>query len=124
MFDFITEWKLKRKLAKKLNRSVSDSYINEQRRLYQKRYDSNATTIDTLNYMLINDIFDLSESKHSNKEVFNSATVEFKSKYDDNDSSFRHSSNHSDSYYGGGGGYSSHSSHSSHDSGGSSGGGD
>lgn len=126
MFGFIKKWNLKRKLEKRHNRKISDSYINEQKRIYQRRFDSNANDIDVMNYMLLNNIINFNEesrvSSHSNREEYNSSYVEFKHNSKNEDNHTRHDTGHSrrdDEYestsrhYCGGG-------HSSHDSGGGS----
>lgn len=114
MFDFYTKWKLKKELEKRANRKISDSYLENQRSIYERRRNESTSTIDVMNYMLLNDLLDLSTGKklvnlESEKPSFKENDTQ--SKHNDYEDNRTYSSNYSS--YGGGGS-------SSYDSGGSS----
>ncbi len=60
MFDFYTKWKLRKELEKRANRKISDSYLESQRSIYARRRNEDTSTIDVMNYMLLNNLLDLS----------------------------------------------------------------
>ena len=125
MFGFIKKWNLKRKLEKRHNRKISDSYINEQKRIYQRRFDSNANDIDVMNYMFLNNIINFNEesrvSSHSNREEYNSSSVDFKhNSKNNNHTNYESSHSRRDNDYESSSRHYCSGSYSSHDSGGGS----